>query len=116
MGEEMNGCTRCGLPKSHTFFIQPKVPGFALPPELAHPPEPIVASCIECMSNDEISGILFPVALFVIQTLLEGRFSHMRGLGESQHFGYVATWLRLNCGVEVNERNKALAALRGMAG
>ena len=77
-------------------------------------PRPIVAACVECMSDDEISTILFPVALFVIQSLLDGRFSRIRGLGEIQHFGYVATWLRFNCGVEINEKAKAIKALKGM--
>lgn len=79
------------------------------------PPKPIVASCVECLSDDEAAKILYPVALFVIQRLLGGKFSHMRGLGEIRHFGYVASWLQLQCGVEINERNKALKSLCGLA-
>lgn len=114
----MTKCIRCDRMKEQAFLIQPNPSAAWGEIDLSTPPQPITISCKECLTDEEIARFLAPVALFVIQTALRHAFwdenPEKRNKEAIQHFGYAEAYLRFRCGVDSNERTKALRALNGL--
>ena len=113
----MTECTRCKQLKPQAFLIQPNPVLGWVDVEASAPPQPITVSCKECLTDEEIARFLAPVALFVIQTALRHTSDEnpeKRNKEAIQHFEYAEAYLRFRCGVNINERTKALRALDGL--